>query len=51
MMEEYQFIMKNDVWEFFPRTEGKFVVTSKWVYKIRHAIDGSIDKIQGNICG
>jgi hypothetical protein len=44
MMEEYQSIMKNDVWEIVPRPEGKLVVTSKWIYKIKHAVDGSIDK-------
>jgi chromatin remodeling complex protein RSC6 len=38
MMEEYQSIMKNDVWEIVPRPEGKSVVTSKWVYKIKHAV-------------
>jgi hypothetical protein len=37
-------IMKNDEWEIVPRTEGNFVVTSKWVYKIKHAVDRSIDK-------
>jgi hypothetical protein len=26
------------------RPEGKSVVTSKWVYKIKHAVDGSIVK-------
>ena len=35
MIEEYQSIMKNDVWD---------VVTSKWIYKIKHAADGSIEK-------
>jgi hypothetical protein len=44
MMEEYQPIMKNDVWEIVPRPEGKSVVTSKWGYKIKHAVEGSIDK-------
>jgi hypothetical protein len=44
MMEEYQSIMKNDVWEVVPRPKEKSVVTSKWVYKINHAVDGSIDK-------
>ena len=29
MTEEYQSIMKNDVWDFIPRPEGKSVVTSK----------------------
>lgn len=44
MNEEYQYIMKNVVWEIIPRPEDKFVVTSKWIYKIKHAADGSIDK-------
>ena len=44
MMEEYQSIKKNDVWEIVPRLEGKSVVTSKWVFKIKHVVDGSIDK-------
>ena len=36
--------MKNDVWDVVPRLEGKSVVTSKWIYKIKHAVDGSIEK-------
>ena len=44
MMEEYQSIMKNDVWDVVPRPEGKLVVTSKWIYKIKHATNGSIKK-------
>ena len=44
MIEEYQSIMKNDAWDVVSRPEGKYVVTSKWIYKIKHAADGSIDK-------
>jgi hypothetical protein len=44
MTEEHQFIMKNDVWEIVPRPKEKLVVTSKWVYKIKHATDGRVDK-------
>jgi hypothetical protein len=43
IMEEYQSIMKNDVWEVVMRLEGKLVVTSKWVYKIKYDIDGIIE--------
>ena len=46
MMEEYNSIMKNGVWEVVPRPEGKSVVTSKWLYKIKHAVDGSIEKFK-----
>jgi hypothetical protein len=44
MTEEHQSILKNDAWDVVPRPEGKSVVTSKWIYKIKHAIDGSIEK-------
>jgi hypothetical protein len=44
MTKEYQSIMKNDVWEIVPRPKEKSVVTSRWVYKIKHAVDGSIEK-------
>jgi hypothetical protein len=44
MMEEYNSIMKNDVWEVVPRPEGKSVVTSKWLYKLKHVADGGIEK-------
>jgi hypothetical protein len=36
--------MKNDVWDIVLRPEGKSVVTSKWIYKIKHAVDGSVEK-------
>jgi hypothetical protein len=44
MTEEHQSIMKNDVWEIVPRPKEKSVVTSKWVYNIKHAADESMDK-------
>ena len=44
MMEEYPSIMKNDAWEVGPRPKGKSVVTSKWIFKIKHAVDRSIKK-------
>ena len=46
MMEEYTCIMKNDVWDIVPRSEGKSVVSSKWFYKIKHAIDGNVEKFK-----
>jgi hypothetical protein len=44
MTEEYQSIIKNDVWEIVPRPKSKDVVSSKWLFKIKHAADGSIEK-------
>jgi hypothetical protein len=44
MTQEYQSIMSNDVWEIVMRPEGNSMLTSKWIYKIKNATDGSIDK-------
>jgi hypothetical protein len=44
MVEEHNSIMRNDVWEIVPRLEGKSVVTSRWLYKVKHAADGSVEK-------
>jgi hypothetical protein len=46
MIEEYESILKNDVWEVVPRPQGKSVVTSKWIYKIKHAADGNVEKFK-----
>ena len=36
--------MKNDVWDIVLIPEGKFAVTSKWIYKIKHIVDESIKR-------
>lgn len=46
MVEEYASIIKNNVWEVVPRPKGKSVVTSRWLYKIKHVADGSIEKFK-----
>ena len=42
--EEYESILKNDVWDIVPRPEGKSIVTFKWIFKIKHATDESVEK-------
>ena len=49
MVEEYDSIMWNEVWEVVSRPKGKSVVTSRWIYKVKYAADGSIEK--GLVCG
>ena len=44
MIEQHQFIMKNDVWEIVFRPKEKSLITSKWFYKIKHEVDESVDK-------
>jgi len=44
MVEEYESIIHNYVWEVVPTPKGKSVVTSKWLYKIKHGSKCSIEK-------
>lgn len=44
MAKEYKSIMKNDVWDVVPRLKDKSMGTSKWIFKIKHGIDASIEK-------
>ena len=45
--------MKNDVSDVVPRPKGKSIVTFKWIYKIKHVVDGSIEKYKARFvaCG
>jgi hypothetical protein len=44
MTEECQSIMKNEVWEIVPRSKNKDGVSYRWLFKIKHVADGSIEK-------
>eukprot|EP00253_Pinus_taeda_P030274 PITA_30274 len=44
MVEEYDSIIQNSVWDVVPRPQGKSVVSSKWIYKVKQAADGSVEK-------
>jgi hypothetical protein len=46
MSEEYRSIIKNNVWDIVSRPKDKLVVSSKWIYKIKYAIDGSVEKFK-----
>ena len=44
MVEEYDSIVRNSAYEIAPRPEGKSVVGSRWIYKVKQAADESVDK-------
>jgi hypothetical protein len=44
MVEEYDSIVKNSAWEIVPRPVDKSVVGSRWIYKVKQAVDGSVEK-------
>ena len=40
--------MKNDIWDIVSRLEGKSIVTSRWLYKIKNVVDGTIEKFKAS---
>jgi hypothetical protein len=46
MLEEYMSIIKNNVWDIVSRPKDTSMVSSKWIYKIKHANDGSVEKLK-----
>jgi len=44
MVEEYISIMVNDVWEVMPRPQDRSMEGSRWIYKIKYAAEGSVEK-------
>ena len=46
MVEEYSSIMTNEVWEVVPRPQDRLVVGSRWIYKIKYAANGNIEKFK-----
>ena len=44
MVEEYDSIVKNSACEIVPRPVNKSVVGSRWIYKVKKAADGSVEK-------
>ena len=44
MVEEYDSIVRNNVWDVVLRPENKSIVSSHWLYKVKQAVDGSVEK-------
>ena len=44
MVEEYDSIIRKNVWDVVPRMTDKSVVSSRWLYKLKQAVDGSVEK-------
>jgi hypothetical protein len=44
MIEDYESIVKNCMWDIVSRPKGKSIVTSKCIYKIKHVANGSVEK-------
>jgi hypothetical protein len=44
VMEEYEALLSNSTWDLVPRPPRANVVTSKWIFKHKLKVDGSLDR-------
>jgi hypothetical protein len=44
MQEEYDFLVVNNTWSLVPLPKGRKPISCKWVFKIKHGVDGEIER-------
>ena len=44
MVEKYDSIVHNSVWDVVPRPADNLVVSSRWIYKVKQVVDGNVHK-------
>ena len=49
MNEEIKMIEKNHTWKLVDKPQDKEVIGLKWVYKVKHSDDGSINKYKARL--
>jgi len=49
MIDEYDSLIANDTYSLVPAPEGHKIVKTKWVYKLKHKADGSVDKYKARL--
>ena len=49
MLEEYNAHLTNGTWTIVKLPPGRMVVASKWVYRIKHNADGSIEQFKARL--
>jgi histone deacetylase 1/2 len=49
MNEEFEALMKNGTWHLVPPRHGKNIIDCRWIYKVKHKSDGSIDRYKARL--
>lgn len=44
MVEDHESIVRKNVWDVVPISENKSVLSSRWLYKVKQASHGSVEK-------
>jgi histone deacetylase 1/2 len=49
MQDEYNALMENQTWTLVPSSSNKNLIDCKWVYRIKHRADGTIDQYKAHL--
>jgi hypothetical protein len=49
MHEEFQALVKNKTWHLIPPRPGLNIIDYKWIFKLKHKADGSIDRYKARL--
>jgi hypothetical protein len=49
MDKEHEALLKNNTWHLVPRPKDKNIVGCKWVYKVKHKADGTVERYKAQL--
>lgn len=49
MAEEVEALVRNEMWYLVPKTVEVTPITCKWVYKVKHKINGSVERFKARL--
>ena len=49
MADEFNAFLNNDTWQLVPQTPTMNVIGCKWLFKMKFAIDGSLDRYKAHL--
>jgi histone deacetylase 1/2 len=49
MEDEHAALLRNNTWTLVPKPPGTNIIGSRWVFKIKHKADGSLDKYKARL--
>ena len=49
MNEEMEALCKNETWDLAPHTPHKKVIGCRWIYKVKHNVEGSVNRLKARL--
>jgi hypothetical protein len=49
MQEQYDFLLVNNTWSLVPLPKGRKPISCKWVFKIKHGVDGEVERYKARL--